>query len=233
MAEQADTPNPQQRPEARHFSYRATVIFRAIIWSVPILAAIGGMIQWAGVNSPYSTMQDVTIQQPIPFSHQQHVQGLGIDCRFCHATVEQSNFAGMPATKTCMTCHSQIWTNAPMLKPVRDSWKTGEPLIWKRVHALPDYVYFNHQAHVAHGVGCSTCHGPVDAMPLMRQAAPLTMAWCLECHRNPEKYVRPREEVFNMGWVPPANQKEQGLDLVRKYHIRSAGALTDCATCHR
>ena len=235
MTEKSDVPNPQGSA-VRHFSYRATVIFRAIIWTVPIVAGLGGWITWAGLNSPYTTHQDITLQQPIPFSHLHHVQGIGLDCRFCHASVDKSSFAGMPSTKTCMTCHSQVWTNAPMLKPVRDSWREGKPIQWVRVHNLPDFVFFNHEAHVTHGMGCVTCHGQVDDMPLMRQASPLTMAWCLNCHRNPEKYVRPREEVFNMRFKPEdinQTQASLGPKLVDQYHIRSARNLTDCATCHR
>jgi len=178
-------------------------------------------------------MQDVVVEQTVPFSHLHHVQGLGIDCRYCHTTAAESSFAGMPATKTCMTCHSQIWTNAPMLKPVRESWKSGTPLHWNRVHNLPDYVYFNHQAHVTHGVGCVTCHGQVDQMPLIRQASPLTMSWCLDCHRDPAKNLRPRDEVFNTKYQPPADQRSFGELLVKQYHVRSPQALSDCSTCHR
>lgn len=218
---------------ARYFHQRSNVWARGIVLGVPLLAAVAGFFVWQLQNSPYATAQDVTIDQPIPFSHQHHVQQLGIDCRYCHTSVDKSSFAGIPSTKTCMSCHTQIWTNAPMLQPVRDSWKSGEPLKWNRVHNTPDYVYFNHQAHISHGVGCSTCHGKVNEMPLVRQTQPLTMSWCLDCHRNPEKFIRPREEVFNMDWQPPANQSEVGKALVEKYHVRSPKAMSDCNTCHR
>jgi NAD-dependent SIR2 family protein deacetylase len=170
--------------------------------------------------------------QPVPFSHKHHVSGLGIDCRYCHTAVEQSAFAGIPSTSTCMNCHSQIWTNSPMLEPVRESYRTGQPLRWTRVHNLAEFAYFNHSIHVNKGVGCATCHGPVDQMPLIAQQESLLMEWCLDCHRNPEQYLRPREEVFNMSWTAPANQSELGLELVRKYNVRTE-QLTDCSVCHR
>ena len=146
----------------------------------------------------------------MPFSHEHHVRGLGIDCRYCHTSVEKSSFAGIPPTETCMTCHSQIWTDSPMLEPVRTSLRTNTPIRWNRVHDLPDYVYFNHGIHVQKGVGCVSCHGRVDQMPLTWKAEPMTMEWCLSCHRNPEKHLRPREEVFNMDWVPPEDQVDAG-----------------------
>jgi hypothetical protein len=168
----------------------------------------------------------------LPFSHQHHVAGLGIDCRYCHTSVETSAFAGIPPTETCMTCHSQIWNQATMLQPVRDSLASGQPIVWNRVNALPDFVYFNHSIHIAKGIGCSTCHGRVDEMPLMRKVAPLNMSWCLNCHRAPEQYIRPVEQVFNMAWTPPANQIEQGRALMAKYHVNTE-RLTNCSTCHR
>jgi hypothetical protein len=195
---------------------------------------IGGLL-WllAELNrSSYVTQANVVRPQPVPFSHKHHVSGLGIDCRYCHTAVEQSAFAGIPSTSTCMNCHSQIWTNSPMLAPVRESYRTGEPLRWNRVHNLAEFVYFNHGIHVNKGVGCATCHGPVDQMPLIAQEESLLMEWCLDCHRNPEQYLRPREEVFNMSWTAPANQSELGLELVRKYNVRTK-QLTDCSVCHR
>jgi hypothetical protein len=198
-------------------------IFGAIFIAGFILWVIGGI-----VRSPYVTNQGVHREQPVPFSHQHHVGGLGIDCRYCHTSVETSSFAGIPPTSTCMNCHSQIWTNAEMLEPVRASFRTGQPLIWSRVHRLPDFVHFNHSIHVAKGVGCATCHGPVDRMNLMYQAAPLTMEWCLECHRAPEKFIRPREEVFNMNYVA-RNQAVLGPELVSRYGVRK---LTHCSACH-
>jgi hypothetical protein len=195
---------------------------------------IGGLL-WllAELNrSSYVTQANVVRPQPVPFSHKHHVSGLGIDCRYCHTAVEQSAFAGIPSTSTCMNCHSQIWTNSPMLEPVRESYRIGQPLRWNRVHNLAEFVYFNHGIHVNKGVGCATCHGPVDQMPLVSQENSLLMEWCLDCHRNPEQYLRPREEVFNMAWTAPANQSELGMELVRKYNIRTE-QLTDCSVCHR
>jgi hypothetical protein len=200
---------------------------------VALIAVAGGWAAWSAENSPYVTRQGILIEQPIPFSHEHHVGGLGLDCRYCHTTVTESPFAGMPTTKTCMTCHSQVWTNAPMLEPVRQSWRSGTPISWKRVNSVPDYAYFNHQIHVQKGVGCVTCHGQVDAMPLMSQAATLQMSWCLDCHRGPEKYLRPREHVFEMNFAPSQPQQVLGKQLVEAYHVRSSQELTDCYTCHR
>src|SRR5579859_8034002 len=186
---------------------------------------------WAELNaSTYATRAKVPIQQPVPFSHEHHVGGLGIDCRYCHTSVENSSFAGIPPTKTCMNCHSQIWTNAQMLEPVRESFRTDQSIRWIRVHDLPDYVYFNHSIHVAKGVGCTTCHGQVNKMPLMWQENSLQMSWCLDCHRHPERFVRPKSEVFSVNWQPPPDQLEKGRELVKEYNIQS---LTSCSTCHR
>ena len=194
-----------------------------------------GFLAWVtyGVTkSSYLTNEGIARNQPVPFSHEHHVSGLGIDCRYCHTSVEQSSFAGIPPTKTCMTCHSQIWTNAQILQPVRDSWAKSEPLRWTRVNDLPDYVYFNHSIHIAKGVGCVTCHGQVDQMPLMYQAKSLQMEWCLQCHREPEKFLRPRDQVFNMKYQAPADQLALGKQLVDTYHVHKE-QLTNCAVCHR
>jgi hypothetical protein len=215
------------------FRPRANSIARAILLGALLLVAGLGLTAYEIQNSSYVTRAQIVIEQPIPFSHEHHVKGLGIDCRYCHTSVTQSAFAGIPPTKTCVTCHSQIWTNAPMLEPVRTSWNTDTPIRWNRVHNLPGYVYFNHSIHVAKGVGCATCHGPVDEMPLMYQYAPLTMAWCLDCHRHPEKNLRPRDEVFNMNYKPPDDQLALGRQLAQRYEVRSPQALTDCTTCHR
>ncbi|HEX9500777.1 MAG TPA: cytochrome c3 family protein, partial [Thermoanaerobaculia bacterium] len=171
-------------------------IFGAVFMIGFVLWVIGGI-----VRSPYATDQGIAREQPVPFSHQHHVAGLGIDCRYCHTSVETSNFAGIPPTATCMNCHSEIWTSADMLAPVRASFATGRPLVWSRVHRLPDFVHFNHSIHVAKGVGCATCHGRIDKMALTYQASPLTMQWCLDCHTHPDRYVRPRDQVFNMAYV--------------------------------
>ncbi|MDE2831178.1 MAG: cytochrome c3 family protein [Gemmatimonadota bacterium] len=184
----------------------------------------------------YTTDVQVAKKQPVPFSHKHHVTGVGLDCRYCHTSVEESSFANIPPVETCMTCHSQIWTESPLLEPIRESYRTGNPIEWVRVHDLPDFVYFDHSIHVHKGIGCQTCHGQVDQMPLMWKVNALNMEWCLECHRTPEKYVRPREEVFNMAWTPmderghAVSQALLGAQLVQDYDINPS---TDCSTCHR
>jgi hypothetical protein len=184
---------------------------------------------WWTLNRTYSTRQDVVVQQPVPFSHEHHVEAMGIHCLYCHTTVEDSKFAGIPPTATCMNCHKTIWDTSPTLAPVRASFANGTPIEWRRVNDLPDFVYFNHSIHIKKGIGCATCHGRVDKMPLMRQARSLEMAWCLDCHRDPAKYVRPRDQIFNMAWKAD-DQETLGKELVQKYHVRS---LTNCSTCHR
>lgn len=186
-------------------------------------------IQHTGFVSDSGFFRD----QPIPFSHEHHVRGLGIDCRYCHTSVETSSYAGMPPTKTCMTCHSQIWTNAALLQPVRDSWRTNQPIRWTRVHNLQDFVYFNHSIHIQKGIGCTTCHGQVDRMPLMMQSASLEMDWCLTCHREPERFLRPRSQVFQLDYQPPPNQLELGRKLAKEYHLQSSQLLQNCSLCHR
>ncbi len=185
------------------------------------------------IRSSYGTDAGVVREQPIPFSHEHHVGVLGIDCRYCHQTVETSSYAGMPATKTCMNCHSQIWVGSEMLKPVRDSYASGEPLHWDRVYNLPGFVYFDHSIHVQNGIGCSSCHGEVNKMPLTYQVPSLLMEWCLDCHRAPEKHVRPRECVFDMNYAQPADQKSLGAELCSEYKIASKNKLTSCSVCHR
>jgi len=181
-------------------------------------------------RSPYVTQAGVAREQPVPFSHRHHAGELGIDCRYCHTSVETSAYAGLPPTKTCMNCHAQIWNDSPTLDPVRASFRNDTSIEWIKVHDLPDFVYFNHSIHINKGVGCATCHGRVDQMPLMYKENTLYMNWCINCHRNPEKYVRPRDQVFNMAYEAPANQEELGRKLVQENHIQS---LTDCYTCHR
>ncbi len=183
-------------------------------------------------RTPYISLVDVSREQPVPFSHKHHVGGLGIDCRYCHTSVETSAQASLPSTKTCMTCHSSIWTNAAMLEPVRQSYMNDRSLEWLKVHDLPDFAYFNHSIHIKKGVGCQTCHGQVDQMPLMMRKNTLNMEWCLSCHREPEKFLRPREEVFNMNWKPSHEkpQAQLGAELVESYQVQK---LTNCATCHR
>jgi hypothetical protein len=197
-----------------------------------ILAGITGVLT-ALFRSPYATKVGVFVEQPVPFSHEHHVSGLGIDCRYCHMSVEKSSFADLPPSQTCMTCHSQIWVDSPVLEPVRQSYQTGQPIAWTRVNDLPDYVYFNHSIHVAKGVGCETCHGRVDRMPLTNKANTLYMDWCLECHRHPENFVRPLANIYDMGWEPDGDQKTLGTQLVKQYDIPPASRMDDCYICHR
>ncbi len=212
------------------FKKSANAISRVSILGGGLLAALLlGLVMELG-NSPWVTNQNVAREQPVQFSHERHVAGNGIDCRYCHTAVEDSGFAGIPPTKTCMNCHSQIFNQSPFLEPVRASFNTNTPIRWTRVHDLPDFVYFNHSIHVNKGVGCTTCHGRVDRMPLMWQASSLQMQWCLDCHRNPERYVRPREAVFRVDYEPPSDQLELGKRLVAEYQIQK---LTSCSTCHR
>ena len=228
------------------FHRSTNTISRATIYGAVFLIAV---LLWAVLElqrSPYITYAKVARPQPVPFSHQHHVGGLGIDCRYCHTSVENSSFAGIPPTKTCMNCHSQIWTAAPLLEPVRESFRTGKSLVWTRVNDLPDFVYFDHSIHINKGVGCNTCHGPVDQMPLMYQQESLQMEWCLDCHRAPEKNLRPRDQVFNMRYQQPTSvnpvvvdgqsytdQIDLGAALVKKYSVRSVKDITSCSTCHR
>jgi hypothetical protein len=228
------------------FHRSTNTISRATIYGAIFVVAA---LFWAAAEiqrSPYVSYAGVARPQPAPFSHQHHVAGLGIDCRYCHTSVETSSFAGIPPTKTCMNCHSQIWTNAQMLEPVRESYRSGKSLAWNRVNDLPDFVYFNHSIHINKGVGCNTCHGPVDRMPLMYNFASLQMEWCLDCHRTPEKYLRPRDEVFNMRYEQPSkdgpvefegktyiDQLSLGSDLEEKFKLRSVADITSCSTCHR
>jgi hypothetical protein len=212
------------------FHRSANTLSRLTIYgAVFILAALWYALYAIG-DSSYFTEVNVAHDQPVPFSHRHHAGELGIDCRYCHTSVEQSSFAGLPPTQTCMTCHSQIWVNSPMLEPVRSSYQTDKSIEWSRVNALPDFVYFDHSIHVSKGIGCTTCHGPVAELALTWRANTLEMSWCLECHRHPERYVRPREEVFNADYRRPPNQLELGRKLVKEYKIHS---LTNCDTCHR
>jgi hypothetical protein len=197
-----------------------------------LLIAVGSLIFLAIVlaRSNYVTRAHEFVEQPVQFSHRHHVTDDGIDCRYCHTSVETSPFAGIPPTKTCMNCHSQIWSQAPILEPVRASFREDRPLRWVRVHDLPDFVYFNHSVHVKKGMGCETCHGRIDEMPLTLQQNTLQMEWCINCHRNPENYVRPRSEIYTMGYKPPVSQAVLGPQLVKEYGIRGN---TSCSTCHR
>lgn len=218
-------------PQIFHRSFN-TISRLTIFGAVFILAFLGWCLAVLA-RSSYVTNVGITRDQPIQFSHKHHVGDLGIDCRYCHNSVEQSAYPGMPPSKTCMNCHEQIWTGSEMLAPVRESYKSGTPIEWNRVHRLADFVYFNHSVHVNKGVGCESCHGEVQDMPLMWQHGTLLMEWCLECHRAPEKFVRPREFVFDMGWTPERigkTQNQLGPELVLENHV---GKLIHCSTCHR
>lgn len=231
---------------AQIFPRSANVIPAASLVLVIVLAGSLGAAWWEFQQSPYITYAGIARPQPVPFSHQHHVAGLGIDCRYCHVSAEQGAVAGVPPVSTCMNCHSQIWTNAALLEPIRESYRTGRPVKWGKANDLPDYVYFNHSIHVAKGVGCNTCHGPVDRMPLMYNQETLQMGWCLDCHRNTEKFLRPRDQVVNMRYQQPSannkvtvdgkdyeDQESLGQALQKKYHLRSVQDITSCSTCHR
>jgi hypothetical protein len=213
-------------------------ISRASIFGAAFILAGAGAILWLVFRSSYMTQVGVVRPQPVEFSHEHHVSGLGIDCRYCHTSVETSPFAGIPPTATCMTCHSQIWSDSPKLEVVRASYRSGESIPWTRVHDLPDFAYFDHSIHVAKGVGCVSCHGRVDEMPLMWRAKTLHMEWCVDCHRNPEPHIRPRDQVFSMEPVHPAPAPESNakpgvsnvaLDLMQVHQIASE---TNCSVCH-
>ena len=213
------------------FHHSTNTVSRVSIFGAAFLAAAALWLTLQFSRSPYATGESVVRSQPVPFSHQHHMGGMGIDCRYCHTTVEVSASAGMPPTKTCMNCHSQIWNQSAMLEPVRESFRTDKSIEWIRVHDLPDFAYFAHASHVNRGIGCSTCHGRVDRMPLMAQSASLQMEWCLDCHRDPSRYVRPLDHITTMGYVRPASVN--GADLVRDYKIAGVAELTSCSVCHR
>jgi hypothetical protein len=213
--------NPSTNTIAKFTIFAAVFLLAGLVW---IFGALN--------RSSYTTGQSVTLTQPVPFSHDHHTAGLGIDCRYCHTSVEVSAFAGVPPTATCMHCHQIIWSDSPMLAPVRDSFKNEQPILWRRVYDLPDYVYFNHSIHVAKGVGCVTCHGRVDRMPLTQKAVTLQMEWCLDCHRRPQAFLRPKSEVFNMSYEPE-DQEALGPKLVAEHRIQSPYSLTNCSVCHR
>ena len=210
----------------------ADTVARAILLAVLVMPFAGVAFAYWVSRSEYVTDQSTTLDQPVPFSHKHHVGGLGLDCRYCHAGVETSAVASVPPTNTCMTCHSQLYTQTAILAPVRTSLAEGHPIHWSKVNKLPDYVYFDHSIHIAKGVGCSTCHGAVDHMPLIRQTAPLTMGWCLDCHRDPAPNLRPATAVFDPDWVAPADQAAQGRILLAHNQI-DVNHLTDCSVCHR
>jgi hypothetical protein len=201
----------------------------SIVAGLALLTGVGAAV-YVIARSGYVTRQGLILEQPVPFSHDHHVGQIGIDCRYCHTAVESTASAGIPPTQTCMNCHNQLWTNAELLEPVRASLRDDVPLRWNRVHDLPEFVYFDHSIHVAKGVACVTCHGPVDKMPLMYQFESLQMNWCLSCHKDPVPNIRPREEVTNVAWTPPAGFEQEQQRLAKLYNVQSK---LSCSTCHR
>jgi hypothetical protein len=213
---------------AQIFHRSSNVIAKASILGVLL---VGGLVVngfMAYVRSDFFTEVGDAKAQPVPFSHQHHVAGLGIDCRYCHTSVENAAYAGIPPTATCMNCHKQIWTNAQLLEPIRASYRTNQPVVWQRVNNVASFVQFNHSIHINKGIGCASCHAGIEKMQLTAKSAPMDMQFCLNCHRAPEKFVRPKSEVFNMEWKAE-NQAELGAQLVKDYHIRK---VTNCSACH-
>lgn len=213
---------------AQLFHPVTNVLAKATVFGFVLALVFFAWVAGLAWRSAYATGVEVAREQPVPFSHAHHVSGLGIDCRYCHAGVETSSVAGIPPTQTCMNCHAEVWAEAPMLAPVRESWRSGRPLAWNRVHDLADFAYFDHSIHVAKGVGCSSCHGDVDDMPLVWKSSSLYMEWCLSCHREPGRHLRPREAVFLPDWR--SDDPGLGARLAREYRVESK---TDCTTCHR
>lgn len=214
------------------FRPRANALARVLIVGALLFVAVWGAVLWGYYQTPYVGFTGKAPYQPVPFSHKHHVGALGIGCRYCHNGVTKSEFAGIPPTHTCMTCHSQLWTNAAMLAPVRQSLEQDKPIRWVRVTRLPDYVYFNHSVHVQHGVPCEACHGRIDKMPLTWKEHGFRMRFCVACHLNPGPHLRPENAVFAMGWHPKTDPKLLAARLVKHYHIDTAH-LTDCYVCHR
>jgi hypothetical protein len=219
---------------AQLFPPAANSVLKWALLGVPLGASalIGLRILW--VRSPWVTGEGRSVEQPLQFSHAHHVGGYGIDCRYCHAAVERGRFADIPPTETCMSCHSQVWTRAAMLAPVRASLAEGKPLRWNRVNQIPDFTFFDHGIHVNKGVACMECHGRVDRMALTGQARDLRMSFCLDCHRDPAPRLRPVDAVFAMDGTraDPDSARRRGMELMKRYHVETAG-LTECARCHR
>ena len=215
---------PARFSRSANAAFRWLLVLALLTPVLVILAAMG----W--VRTPYATGEDQLLEQPVPFDHRHHVVDDGIDCRYCHTTAESAPSAGIPSASRCMSCHSQVWNDSPLLEPVRRSYYEGRPIRWRRIHRLPDFVFFDHSVHVNNGIGCETCHGRVDRMARIYQAKPLTMGWCLGCHRDPEKNLRPLDQITTMGWKAPGSQAALGAKLAKKYAIRPS---TDCWACHR
>ena len=214
---------------AQLFRQEFGFLFRLGVIAALVLIVTGVFVWRAAMSDPIAV--NAPVEQPVPFSHKHHVGDDGIDCRYCHSSVETSAFAGIPSLSTCLTCHSQLFTDQPVLRPLIQAYEGQSALRWRRLHHLPDFAYFNHSIHVAKGVGCVSCHGQLDQMPLTWRVAPLTMQWCLDCHRSPERVLRPREEIFNLDWQPQ-DQMALGRKLLADYKINKE-RLTDCSVCHR
>ncbi|MEZ6143792.1 MAG: cytochrome c3 family protein [Zavarzinella sp.] len=226
-------------------------IVRMLVFGLPLMGMGSGATGAILYRSGYITGKGEVVDQPVPFSHKHHVSELGIDCRFCHTAAETSPYAGIPPTETCMKCHQQMWNGSQMLNPVRASFENNQSIPWEKIHNLPDYAYFNHSIHLGKGVGCYSCHGEVDEMPLMSQKHTLLMEWCLKCHRNPEEHLRPLTEITNMKWKAedyidpttgkkenpatgkPYTQLELGKQLKELHRVRDAMVITNCSICHR
>jgi hypothetical protein len=215
---------PALFPRWSNVAFRVALLFGALV----LLGVPSFLMGW--VRTPAVTEQYSSPVQPVPFDHAMHAGALGIDCRYCHSTVERSASAGIPATSVCVPCHNQVWFQSPVFAPVRRSLATNQPIAWQRVNKLPDFVFFNHAIHVNKGVGCESCHGRVDEMHRIQQAAPLTMGWCLDCHRDPAPHLRPVEQMTAMGWTPIEPQNVLGADLMKRYHVQR---FTNCTACHR
>jgi hypothetical protein len=218
---------------AQIFHRSTNTISKVTIYGAVFIVCALGYVFYEVNQSDYYSEIHVTRQQPVPFSHKHHVSDDGIDCRYCHTLVEKSSYAGLPTTHICMSCHSKLWLNSSMLEPVRASYASDVSLQWTRVNTVPDFVYFNHSIHVNKGIGCTTCHGPIGQMPLTYRNETLYMRWCINCHKHPERYVRPREQVFNANYTQPSDQLAMGRRLVKEYKIKDAKEITDCYTCHR
>jgi len=215
---------------AQIFHPSFNTLSRVMIFGAVFFVAAAAWAWDAVLRSPYVSQVGVAREQPIPFSHRHHVADVGIDCRYCHTSVEEAAFAGIPSSKTCMTCHSQVWKDAEILALLRSSYQEDRSIRWIRVHDLPDFVYFDHSIHVAKGVGCSTCHGLVDEMPLTWRTQTLQMDWCLSCHRDPVRSLRPRSEVFDLHFDTESQTREERERLAVEYKVTSR---TDCSICHR
>jgi hypothetical protein len=215
------------------FPARSNIIARiSLLVAVLVVGLVTGILVWI-THSPITTKVGVAVPQPVPFPHSVHISVVGLNCRYCHAGVDQSSFADLPPAETCMTCHSQIAKTAASLQPVRDSYASGKPVEWNRVNSLPDYVYFNHQIHVDKGVGCETCHGRMDQGTTAVRAKYFYMSTCVDCHRDPAQYLRPQANIYDMGYKPAESQSTLGDKLMQEYHILPASQLTNCSICHR